>query len=322
MNILHKTLVAGGLAMSAVCTASAAEDWPQKPIRLVVPFAPGGSTDVTARLVADKLTAELEQQVAVDNVPGAGGMVGAAEVAAAPADGYTVLFGTSTMSTLQVFFKEPSVDTLKDFIPTSLVSQGVTSLIVNQQVRVNSVAEFIEKARINPASISFGTPGQGTASLTMEMMKHRAGLEVEVVHYRGAGPAMTALLSNEIQAMFEPTLTAKPVVDGGQAKVLATTGLERSPVFPDAPTLTEALGEKFDGSFYNGVFLKAGTSDVIVQKLQSAVKTVVDLPDVKQKLTELGQIPVGSSPEAFRQKLEAEIPQWIGVGKVAGVEPH
>lgn len=321
-----QTILAAFAAMAAFAatpfTAAAQDAWPSKPVKVVVPFAAGGSTDVVARLVAEKLSSALGQQFVVDNQGGSGGMIGARSVAAAPADGYTILFGTSTMSTIGVFYKEPQVDTLKDFVPASLVSQGVTTLIVTPEIGAKTVAEFVAYAKANPGKVNFGSPGPGTASLTMEMMKHRSGIDAEVVHYQGAGPAMTGLLSNEIQAMFEPTITAKPQIDGGKAIALATTGLERSPALPDVPTLTEALGEPFDGSFYNGIFVKTGTPDAIVAKLAEAVAAAVKLPEVADKLNSLGQQPVGSTPAEFTARIEKEIPQWIEVGKAAGIEPQ
>ncbi len=318
---MFRTAAVTILAVLAVATVAKAA-WPEKPVRFVVPFAPGGSTDGIARLVAEKLSQALGQQFAVENVAGAGGLIGAQTVSAQPADGYTILFGTSTMSTIDVFYKDAKVNTLKDFKPVSLVSQGVLTLVVQPSLGLKSYKDFVEYAKKNPGAFNFGTPGPGVAHLTVEMLKHQSGIDVQVVPYKGAGPAMTALISGEIQGMMEPTITTKPQVDAGKIVALATSGAERSKTFPDKPTIAEAMNGRFEAAFYNGIFVKTGTPDDIVKKLGEEVAKVVKTPDVVDRLGSLGQQAVGSTPAEFRASLEKEIPQWVAVGKEAGIQPE
>ena len=314
-------LVAGlALAVSLVtgAVASHASDWPSRAITLVVPLAPGGSTDATARLLAENLRKELGQQVVVENRAGAGGNIGAASVAKADPDGYTILMGTNTLATNVSLYKDMGFNLREDLIPVSQVALIPNVLVVNNDVPAKSLQEFITYAREQKESIQYGSAGTGTSShLTGALFGSMAHAEMLHIPYKGGAPANTDLIGGQIQAVFAPMVEILSFVEGGKLRALGVTTTERSPRLPDVPAIAEAL-PGFEFVLWNGVFAPSGTPPEVVDKLSKAVNAVMHDPAVRKQLSDLGSKPVGNTPAEFKAILEAEITKAAELVKISG----
>jgi tripartite-type tricarboxylate transporter receptor subunit TctC len=298
-----------------------AQGFPSKPIKLVVPYPPGGPTDVQARVVAQKLGELLGQPVVIENRGGAGGMLGSTVVAKADPDGYTLLMGASGPQALgPLMAKEPPYDPVKDFTPLSLVSYSPLLLVVHPKLGTRSVQEVIALARQKPGALNYGSFGNGTmAHLAGELFKTMAGVKIVHVPYKGSAPAMAALLGGEIDLMFDTVITALPHVQGGKLNGLAVTKGSRSSAVPDLPTVAEAALPGFEAVSWIGLMGPAGMPRDVVEKISSAaVKTLAD-PAVRERLQAAGAEPVGSDAAAFANQMKSELARWEPVVKAAGL---
>lgn len=275
----------------AVCSAMlmalhmplAAQGFPNKPIRLVVPYAAGGGTDILARQLARQASATLGQQIVVDNKPGAGTTIGAAEVAQAPADGYTLLWGDNATFALNPHvYKKLAYDPQRSFVPVTLTVRGALVLIASHQIGVKSVSELIDYARNHPGALSYGTPGNGTPHhIAMESLKLRGGqLRIQHIPYRGEAPALQDLLGGSIGVMFAGARIAKPQVDAGKIAVLGTAGTKRNTAMPDVPTLDEAGIQGYASEYWHGIVAPAGTPDAVIEQLNAAFVKAMRSPDL------------------------------------------
>jgi tripartite-type tricarboxylate transporter receptor subunit TctC len=306
------------LALAATGVASQAAEWPEKPITLVVPLAAGGSTDTTARLLAEKLAGVLGQRVVVDNKAGAGGNIGAAFVSRAPADGYTLLMHTSTVATNVSLYKDMGFDLQKDLIPVSQVALIPNVLMVNNDVPAKTLKEFVELIKQKKTAVNFGSAGNGTSQhLSGALFNHLAGGEMVHVPYKGGAPANADLLAGQIQAVFSPLVEVLPYIETGKLRPLAVTTKARSPRIPNVPAVNEVL-PGYEVVLWNGVFAPAGTSPAIVNKLNAAIRQVLQDPVVRKTLAEQGSTPVGNSPAEFKQVLAGEIDKWGKLVKLSG----
>jgi len=306
------------LALAATGVASQAAEWPEKPITLVVPLAAGGSTDTTARLLAEKLAGVLGQRVVVDNKAGAGGNIGAAFVSRAPADGYTLLMHTSTVATNVSLYKDMGFDLQKDLIPVSQVALIPNVLMVNNDIPAKTVKEFVELIKQKKTAVNFGSAGNGTSQhLSGALFNHLAGGEMVHVPYKGGAPANADLLAGQIQAVFSPLVEVLPYIETGKLRPLAVTTKARSPRIPNVPAVNEVL-PGYEVVLWNGVFAPAGTSPAIVNKLNAAIRQVLQDPVVRKTLAEQGSTPVGNSPAEFKQVLAGEIDKWGKLVKLSG----
>ena len=316
--VLLASLVA--LALPAA-QALAQKSYPNKAIRMIVPFAPGGSNDIMGRLVAAKWTESMGQQVVVDNRPGASGIVGTDLAAKAAPDGYTVLVMSLTFTVNPSIRSKLPYDTEKDLVPVTLIASAPLILVVHPSLPVKSVKEFIAYAKANPGRLNFGSGGPGsTPHLAGEMFKNMAGLEMTHVPYKGGGPALADLLGGQIQLMLENIPSTLPFVKSGKLRVLAVTSKMRSPTVPDVPTLDEAALKGYELTGWNGLFVPRGTPRVIVNQLHAETVKALAARDVKERLAAMSAEPGGESPEKFAVFVKAEIRKWAKIAKEAGLK--
>jgi len=313
-------LFAGCVFAAAPQPAFAQTSYPTKPVRFVVPFAPGGSIDLLAREVAVRLGNNLGQQVIVENRGGAGGLIGINTVAKAPADGYTILFGSSHFAVAPSLQKSPTYDPVKDFLPVSLVAHIPLVLVVNPKLEVTSVSQLMAMAKTRPGGLNYGTSGvAGGAHLAGELFNSMAGVKLEHVPYKGGGPALQDLLGGQIQVMFGAVSTHLPHVRSGRLRALAWTGAQRIELLPDLPTIAESGLPGYSGDAWAAVFAPAGTPPEIVARLSDEVRKVVNEKSFRDKQLSDGVVPVGSSAEQLGAYLKSEIAKWAKVVKDANI---
>jgi len=313
--------VLAAFALTAVGTASA-QTWPTKPIRYVVPFAAGGSTDILGRTIAEKLSAALGQPVVVDNKPGAGGGVGAAEVAKAAPDGYTIMGGTiSTHAINASLYSSLPYDPVKDFVPITLIARVPNMLVINNDIPAKNVAELIKLMKANPGKWSFASAGNGTSQhLSGELFKSLAGVEMQHIPYKGSPPALNDVMGGQVSMTFDNITTAWALAKGGKLRAIAVTTASRSPAAPEVPTLAESGLPGYEIGSWQGVFAPAGTPPDIVKRLNAEIVKIIKSPDVQKKLIDLGAEPVGDSPEQFAAFVKAEVAKWGDVVKKSGAK--
>jgi tripartite-type tricarboxylate transporter receptor subunit TctC len=307
------------LALSAQSALAQAQTWPSKPVTIVVPFAPGGSTDATARMIAAKLRAVFNQSFLIDNRPGAGGNIGADFVAKAAPDGHTLLLATSSHVTNISLYKSLPYDLVRDLAPISQVAVIPSLLVVNPSVTAKTLPDFIKLAQDSRA-VSYGSSGSGSSPhLAAEVFNKMAGTRMVHVPYKGSGPALIDLLGGQIQAVFAPFIDALPHVRAGKLRALGMTSKTRSTLLPEVPAIAEVL-TGYDVVLWNGIFAPTRTQPEILQRLSQAINEVLRQEETKKLLAEQGSEPSGSSPEAFRQYVASEIPKWKGLVEVSGAK--
>jgi tripartite-type tricarboxylate transporter receptor subunit TctC len=317
------TLV-GGAAMILPAATAAAQSYPTRPIRLVVPFPPGGGTDIVARVLGQKLHQSLGQPVVIDNRGGAGGTLGTGLAAKAASDGYTlVLVPTSHVINPSIYAKLP-YDTEKDFSPITMVASAAILMAVNPRVPADTVGGFVEAAKARPQALAnYGSAGAGTVfHLTGEMFKQLTGLPLQHVPYRGGAPTVTALLGGEISLAFETMLALQSHVRSGTLRALAITSTRRSATMPEIPTAAEAGFPSLVADNSYALFAPAGTPAPILTRLHDATVAALALPEVREKLSEQGAEVVGNSPAELAAYVAAEIPKWAALARQAGVKPE
>ncbi|MBV7483802.1 tripartite tricarboxylate transporter substrate binding protein [Bordetella sp. BOR01] len=295
-----------------------ADNWPTRPITLVVPLAPGGSTDATARLIAQKLPKELGQPVVVENRAGAGGNIGADYVAKASPDGYTFLMSTTTLITNVTLYKNMPLDVQKDLAPVSRVSLIPNVLMVNTNFPAQNLDDFIAYVKKHKNTVNYGSAGNGTSQhLSGSLFGQMADVSMTHVPYKGGAPANSDLLAGQIQAVFSPMVEILPFIDSGKLRPLAVTTRERSPRLPDVPAVSEAL-PGYEVVLWNGVWAPAGTPAPVIQRMNRAINAVLADAEVKKILREQGSTPAGDTPEAFRALVGTEIKKWGDLVKSSG----
>jgi tripartite-type tricarboxylate transporter receptor subunit TctC len=298
-----------------------AQDWPAKPVRIVVPFSPGGVADNSARVVAEPLAQRLGQPVLVENRPGASGNIGTAQVAQAAADGYTLLLGFDGTMVINphVFAKIP-FDTLRDFAPVTKLGDATLVLVAHPSVAAKNLAEFIALARTTPRSWPYGTSGTGgTPHLAGELLVQRTQLRLEHVPYKGGGQAITDVVGGQIPLVFTAIATAQQYVRAGRLTALAVPGARRSSALPEVPTFQESGLEGFDVSSWTGIFAPASTPPAVVARLQKELAAVLHSSFVKERYAVLGIEPVGNAPGEFAAQVRADLARWEKVVKAANV---
>src|SRR5882757_1820336 len=295
-------------ALLALTTGSAfAQNYPNRPIRVLVPFAAGGAVDTLARLVGQKLSEGLGQPVIIENRPGAGGNLASDVLAKSPPDGYTVLQTVNGIAISPSLYNVLPFDSQKDFIAVTQIVQSQLLLVANPKLDANNVADLIKLAKTKPGGLNYASTGVGNPlSLTMEMLKSAAGIEVQPVTYRGDAPANAALITGEIQLGVMPMATTLQLVEGGQLKALAIGGSKRSPAAPNVPTVAETI-PGFDSTSWQGYFVPAGTPREVVLRLQQEIAKVMKLPDVVERLRAGGNEGLGTTPEEFDRVFRADI---------------
>jgi len=310
------------MPLAGAAAASGAETFPDKPLRLVVPFTPGGTTDILARLVGQKLGDALGQTVVVDNRPGAGGNIGADAVAKAAPDGYTLLMGTlGTQVTNQFIYARMPYDSARDFAPVTLVANSPNVLMTNATLPVSSVADVIALAKREPGKINYAsTSTGGSPHLSGELLDSMAGIKMQHVPYKGAAPAMTDLLAGQVNLMFDNLPSALAQIQSGKVKALAITGKQRSPILPKVPTVRESGLPGYEVNSWFGLLAPAGTPADRINKLQQAVAKALAQPEVRQRIEQLGAEPGGDGPAAFAAVIRADTTKWSAVIRQAGIQ--
>ena len=297
-----------------------AQSWPAKPIRWIVPFAPGGTTDILARTISDKLTIALGKPVIVENNPGAGGGVGAVQTAKAAPDGYTIMGGTiSTHAINASLYKTLPYDPVKDFTPITLIARVPNLLVVNPDVPAKNVKELIALMKANPSKYTFASSGNGTSQhLSGELFKSMAGVDMQHIPYKGSPAALQDVVSGQVTMTFDNITTAWPLAKAGKLRALAVTTAKRSPIAPDVPTLAEAGLAGYEIGSWQGVFAPAGTPVDVVKRLNTEIVKIINMPDVREKLIGLGAEPVGNTPDEFAALVKSEVVKWAAVVKQSG----
>src|SRR5215471_12926286 len=315
---VRAVLVAGAMAASSVVHA---QEWPTRPVTLVVPFAPGGTTDIVGRLLAQSLSERIGQPLVVENVGGAGGTLGAANASKAAPDGYTVFLATVAHTMAPGIYKKLSYDFEKDFEPITIAASVPNILIVNPAVPANSVAELIAYIKANPGKVSYGSAGVGsTEHMSGALFRSLAGLDIVHVPYRGGAPMLADLVAGHIQMSIETSGAATPFIKGGQVRALAVSPAKRSALFPDLPTLAEAGLAGYDVTTWYGLLVPKGTPQAIRDKLYAEVVDVLKDPNVVARLRDIGAEPGGQTPQEFASFIRAETEKWTRLAKEAGIQ--
>jgi tripartite-type tricarboxylate transporter receptor subunit TctC len=325
MQILSKNLALTTFALCAsalfLTTAAQAQSYPTRPIRLVVPFTPGGSTDILARSIGMELSKAWGQPVVIDNVPGAGGSIGADKVAKSAADGYTLLMGhIGTLAVNSSLYPKLPYDPVKDFAPVAWVARVPNVLVVHPSVKVNNVRELVALAKAKPASLNYGSGGNGSAAnLVTEYFKMQTGTSILHIPYRGTVPAVSDLLGGQIQVLFTGAPAVIGQIKSGQLKALAVSSPQRLAALPDLPTVAESGYKDFEADQWYGVVAPAGTPAAIVAKLNTQINLALNTTELKTRLNNEGAVATPSTPEVFGQLIVREIARWkpvISSGRV------
>ena len=320
---LAKWLAVGGIALFVVLTTAQAQpaaSYPSKPIKVIVPFTAGGGGDILARLVMLRVAKELGQPIIFENLAGAGGNVGSAVAARAPADGYTLLYGTNgTLAINQTIYKSPGFNPLKDFEPVSQLTQLAAMVVVRPTLAVNSMAELTKLLKANPGKYSFGSAGNGTTShLAGEIYKSRAGVAVVHIPYRGGAQAMTDLIGGQVDMMIEVMPNAAPQAKAGRVKPLAVTTAKRVAAWPDVPTIAESGLPGFDVSAWDAIVVPAGTPRAIVDKINAAIHKASLDAELRSQLQQRGADMAPGTPEELSKYIASNITLWGDAVKRSG----
>lgn len=313
--------------LSAVCLATAAimpavaQQYPTKPIKLILPFPTGGATDVMSRILAEKLTSRLGQPVIVENKPGAGTMLASEYVAKAPADGYTLLMAASSLVIAPSLYSKVNYDPIKDFTPVTQVAAVIHLVVVNPNLPVKSIQDLITYLKANPGKVSYGSTGSGTSThLEAELFKKMAGVEIEHIPYKGSTPALADLVGGQTSMMFDPIASSKPYLESGRLRALAVTTAQRSISAPDLPTVAESGLPGYEAMPWLGIVAPAGTPKAVVDRLYKEVSEVLKMQEVKDRFKSLGLDIIGNTPAEFATFIAQDQKKWDQVIKNSGAK--
>jgi tripartite-type tricarboxylate transporter receptor subunit TctC len=317
-----RSAIAAAISFLASCSGAAAQNYPTQPIKIIVPFSAGGPTDVISRLIAQRVGPILGGTLVVENRLGAGGVIGARAVIAAPADGYTLLVGnTATLAINRAIGKKLDYDPATAFTPVALIATSSNVLVVNPALPVKSVAELVAYAKANPGKLSYSSPGIGTpAHLIAEWFKAKAGLDLVHVPYKGGGVSVQDVMTGQVQLTFENPATALPMIQAGGVRALAVTSEARSPHLPDVPTMIESGIKDFATVSFFGLVVKAGTPEDLIARLNAAVNQGLAVPEARTALAQLSLDIGTSSPADFASYLARERNKWEEIARLAHVQ--
>jgi tripartite-type tricarboxylate transporter receptor subunit TctC len=318
-----KTALAGlagcVLALAGAATAYA-QQYPTKPIRVIVPFAPGGGLEITTRLIGQKLTEKWGQNIVVDSRPGAATIIGSEIASKAAPDGYTLLMITTTFAINPGLYRKLPYDPHKDFAPITQLNSQPNVLVVHPASPVKSVSDLIAQARARPGALTFASPGAGSAPhLSAEMFKRMAGVDMIHVPYKGIPPAVTDVIGGRVNMLFTTTISAAPHVNAGKLRAVAITSAKRLPTMPDVPTVAESL-PGYEAEAFQGMVAPAGVPRAIVETLAREIAAIVKSPEVTERFSRDGAVPVGSTPQQFAAFLKSEMAKWRKVIEEAGIK--
>lgn len=317
MKLAHLTAL---LVCAAAIGTASAQSYPQRPVRLIVPYAPGGSADIAARLVSEAWSKSLGGTIVVENRAGAGGNIGVDAIAKAPADGYTIGLQTVSLAINPGLFPRMPYDTLKDLSPIGMVASSQHVLVVNNNVSAKNLKELISVAKAKPGKLTYGSAGNGsTFHMSAELFKSVANVSIVHIPYRGGGPALVDTIAGQVDMSFPVVSAAQQHVAGGKLKALAVTGSKRTPLLPDVPTAAEAGLPDYTFETWFMVFAPAGTPKPVIDKLNAALNTALAAQANKDRMLKEGFEPTPTTPEAARQRLEKEMPMWARLIKQRGI---
>jgi tripartite-type tricarboxylate transporter receptor subunit TctC len=316
-----RTFIATGMALAALAAApgAIAQDYPGKPVKIVVPYPPGSSPDALARILSEQLARRINQTVVVENRPGAGGMIGAKAVSEAAPDGSTLLMYTPAWSAAKVFMKKPPIAVPEALEPVTLVGEGRFAFTAAGALPARTFDEMVAHARANPGKLNFATTGLGDSLLYFHAMTTEKALKIETVQYKGSAEYVAALIANDVQLAFTPEYSMLPHVKEGRLRVLAVTGESRSKAYPDVKTFNE-LGLPMVRNNWMGLFAPQGTPAALVQRINADLTALIRSPEVSRRIQDIYFEPVGSSPEQFRRRIETEITEWTALARKVGIE--
>lgn len=309
------------LAIALLCMGTAhAETYPARPVRFIIPFPPGGPTDIVARLAGERLSRAWNVQVVADNRPGGGGNIGTEQCARAPADGYTMCMFSIAQSISPALYTKLSFDPVRDFAHVTLLATLPSLLVVHPSLGVNTVQELIALAKNRPGQLNYASGGSGTSShLLMEMFNQQAGAAMTHVTYKGTGPALVDQLSGVIDAAFSTAIAVQPYVQSGKLRALGVSTRTRLSTLPDVPTIDEAGLKGFEGGSWQGIVMPAGTPREIVNTVSTEFVKILHAPDMKERIVGMGGIALGTTPEQFTAFMKEEVEKWARVAKAAKV---
>jgi tripartite-type tricarboxylate transporter receptor subunit TctC len=297
-----------------------AQDYPNKPIRLLVPFAPGGGVDTMARILAAKMSESLKQTVVVEHRPGAGGTLGADVVVKAAPDGYTILLAVSGLAASPALYKSLPFDPVRDLVAVSQVAASTMLLVVTPKLPVKTTQELVALAKAKPGALNYGSSGIGAPlHLFMEMFKHSAGIDMVHIPFRGDAPLNNALIAGDVEVAFMPSATGQPLAESGNVRALGLTGLKRAPALPNVPTIAEAGIKGLEATSWYGIFAPAKTPPAIVDTLQREVAKAARSPDVAARLRQSGNEPVGGTTEEFGALVKADVARYAQIIEIARI---
>ena len=302
------SLLAGCFALAGL---GAAQDYPSRPIRMIVPYGTGGVTDITSRIVAPRMADILGQSIVIENRAGGASMLGTDAVAKSRPDGYTVLLTSTALAANHILFKKIPYDPVKDLVSVSLLATVPTVLVVHPGVQANSVKDLVDLVKAKPGSINYGSAGNGSGNhLTTEVFKHAAGIDVQHIPYKGGGAVMTDLVGGQVTFVFAVLPTAYPYITSGKLRALGVSSLQRSAALPDVPTVAESGYPGFSVAEWLGIFVPAGTPPAIVERLNNAATRALQHPEVQTRLKALGAEIIGGQPGNMDKYLRSEIANW------------
>jgi len=309
-------------AMSLAASAARADDYPNRPVTLVVPFAPGGSTTIMARIVAEKMGTTLGQQMIIDNRGGAGGTIGARQVAKSAPDGYTLLLGYSgTLAIGPTLYRDPGFDVRRDFVAVGRIGTAPSVLVVHPSFPAQSIAELIAVAKERPGKVDFASAGVGTVGhISAELFAHRAGIKLNHIPYKGTGPGLNDVLGGHVPMIVAPLPTVLGNVQGGKLRALGVTGARRSKLLPEVPTIAESGLPGFEAALRYGLVAPAGTPQPIVARLNKELRAALASEEVLKRLDHEGADPLPSTPEEYGADLDREETMWSQIVKVSGAK--
>jgi tripartite-type tricarboxylate transporter receptor subunit TctC len=320
MGRLKAVAIALFIAALALSRSVVAEDWPSRPVTLIVPFAPGGTTDIVARIVGQALSVRLGQSVIVENLGGAGGTLGANQAAKAAPDGYTIFMATVAHTMAPGIYKSLPYDFVKDFAPITEVASVPNIVIVHPAVPAKTIAELLVYIRANPGKVNYGSAGIGsTEHMSGELMSAMAKLKMVHVPYKGGAPMMTDLIAGHIEMAIETSGSATPHIKAGTVRALAVSTAKRSPAFPDLPTLAEAGLTDYDVTTWYGMLVPTGTPAAIRERLYKEISEILKSPDIAARLADIGANPGGETPADFAAFIKSETDKWIKLAKDAHI---
>ncbi len=314
-------ILAACVAALALSLPAHAQSWPNKPVKIIVPFAAGGPADIYARFVGDKLSAALGQAFVVENRPGGGALPGTDAVAKSAPDGYTLLMMSNTHTVNESLFAEKPYQLMRDLMPVAPVNYSDLVLVVHPSVPANTLQEFIALAKAKPGTLNYASSGPGTPyHMAGELFKAMAGVDIVHVPYKGSSGARTDILGGQVQMMFDAITTMAPNVRAGKLKALGTSGKVRSSVLPEVPTISEAGVPGYDAVIWLGIMAPAGTPKAVVDRLNVEITRAVNAPETKQSWQQQGAVPMSMTPEEFDRFLREDIEKWARVVKISGAK--